>query len=827
MRTFIHTHPRTKILLFYALIFPITVNADDIISLPEPFAKYSFEQALPKDDKSQWEGSLENKAEIIKIGKGHVLFTGAENGYMDLGENTGKAFFTGVNDFTLSIDVYSDKDNNLNNLGNFICSFSDTYPVIYGNNQDNVQYIFLGAKSVSYTINNRNYAGQQSAGYSNNIASGTWQNITYVQEGDNGKLYLNGEIIGENNNITIKPAIMAEQFRHNWLGRSCWGADAYLKNAYLDNFQIFHTALSKNQVAILCEGLNEKNTEMRLYKLLSSIDLGNLERLKEDIILPTSIDGFPVTWTSSDPSTITTGGIVTRPSYDEPDKEVTLTATITSEGLSESRTFKATVLHLYTDFASVELDAERLNIPTGYLNNAKWYIPLDSIGEYDSKITWASSDPSYITNKGELLTLSDKESKQVKVTLTATISKGSEERKKNFEATIAYPEDVYDGYLFAYFEGSGDGALQEHLRFGVSANATDWKALNNNNPIIMSDTISQSGGIRDPHILRGEDGHTFYIVATDMYVHRYGWGANPGIVLMKSDNLIDWSHASINLAENYPENFGDAYWVWAPQTIYDPSAGKYMVYFTLKRSTSSDLITYYAYANKDFTAFESEPQILFSAKYGSIDNDIIYKDGLWHLFYKGNTKNENGEEYINGIQQAVCPTLHGEWEEDFIYLDVYAGKTPVEGSGIFKLNDGNGYVLMYDLYTSLRYEYQTSQDLFDFGMVSHSFTKDFNPRHGTVTGITREEAIKLNAKWGGVPEDLLTHVEDTKTTGSPFIWQQGNKICFKSSKTETLRICTPDGRLLTTDQLVPGEIFSIALKPGIYLANGLKIAVQQ
>ena len=73
---------------------------------------------------------------------------------------------------------------------------------------------------------------------------------------------------------------------------------------------------------------------------------------------------------------------------------------------------------------------------------------------------------------------------------------------------------VEDGYLFAYFEGKGHE--QEALRFAVSQDAVHWKALNNNKPVIGSDSISLTGGIRDPHILRGEGGKDFYLVATDM-----------------------------------------------------------------------------------------------------------------------------------------------------------------------------------------------------------------------------------------------------------------------------------------------------------------------
>lgn len=321
----------------------------------------------------------------------------------------------------------------------------------------------------------------------------------------------------------------------------------------------------------------------------------------------------------------------------------------------------------------------------------------------------------------------------------------------------------FGGYLFAYFEGGGDKNLQEQLRFAVSEDARNWYALNDNRPIIASDSISQSGGIRDPHILRGEDG-CYYIVATDMFVAKDGWKENPGIVLMKSKDLVNWTHGKVVLAKDFSKNFGDAYWVWAPQTIYDRKAKKYMVYFTLQRNDRKTLITYYAYANKDFTGFESEPKVLFSAKYGSIDNDIIYKDGLYHLFYKGNTKDENGKEYINGIKQATSKSLKGPWKEDSKYLDTYAGtKTHVEGSGVFKLNEKDEYVLMYNLYSSGRYEYQTSKDLFNFTSKPLSFRKNFFPRHGTVMSVTAEELERMQQKWGYV----LTH--EFESNGNPII----------------------------------------------------------
>lgn len=115
--------------------------------------------------------------------------------------------------------------------------------------------------------------------------------------------------------------------------------------------------------------------------------------------------------------------------------------------------------------------------------------------------------------------------------------------------------EKFEGYLFAYFEGSGKAREQEQIRFAVSENAVNWFALNQNQPVLRSEAISQTGGVRDPHILRGEDGKSFYMVATDMFTHRNGWDNNPGIVMLKSDNLLDWKHSIIDLEKLYPKKF--------------------------------------------------------------------------------------------------------------------------------------------------------------------------------------------------------------------------------------------------------------------------------
>ena len=144
--------------------------------------------------------------------------------------------------------------------------------------------------------------------------------------------------------------------------------------------------------------------------------------------------------------------------------------------------------------------------------------------------------------------------------------------------SAAVKEKDMAGYLFVYF--TGNDISQEAICFALSNDGLSWHKLNGGRPVIDSKVISSTGGVRDPHILRGEDGHTFYMVATDM-VSANGWDSNRAMVLLKSEDLINWSHSIINIQQTY-EGQDDLKRVWAPQTIYDHKANKYMIYWSMK-----------------------------------------------------------------------------------------------------------------------------------------------------------------------------------------------------------------------------------------------------
>ena len=309
-------------------------------------------------------------------------------------------------------------------------------------------------------------------------------------------------------------------------------------------------------------------------------------------------------------------------------------------------------------------------------------------------------------------------------------------------------------FLFTYF--TGNSPQQEQICYALSEDGYNYTLLNQGLPVIKSDSIAFTQCVRDPHILRGEDGKTFYMVATDMK-SSLGWASNRGLVMMKSTDLIHWTHSVVNIPTRFPE-WMNVTRVWAPETIYDHKTGKYMIFFSMLTDDGKcpfDKI-FYAYANADFTDLESEPVYMFDNGSATIDGDIVYNDAdkLYHLFYKS--------EAHGGILQATAKQLTAEpgqplgsqWTKLDGHVEVC--KKAVEGVGVCKSLDGNSWVVMYDCYGAGHYQFCKSADLKTFEWVADTQTKGaFTPRHGTIMPITQEEKDRLLAKWGATANPIL------------------------------------------------------------------------
>ncbi len=343
-------------------------------------------------------------------------------------------------------------------------------------------------------------------------------------------------------------------------------------------------------------------------------------------------------------------------------------------------------------------------------------------------------------------------------------------------ATMASAER-YTSYLFCFF--SNNSPEGEQVRYAISDDGFNYRSLNDGKPIILSDTIAIKKSIRDPHILRGHDGKTFYMVLTDMRSSE-GWQSNDGLILMKSTDLIHWQHTAIDFPTRFPNIKGldreNLHAVWAPQTIWDAKAKKYMIYYTIGRhdweyptnDKNRDGSTFYqpyfklfySYANEDFTDI-TEPQLLYDFGKASIDGDIIYDETEkeYVLFFKDEGRSVNNPlgpdgkwTTRNGVMRAVSKNLTGPYTTEWKHLQK-EGQYPVEGSSVFPLikknkKDKTEYVLMYDCYSKGYYQF-CKGDLKTFTYVTKTDTKgNFTPRHGSVIQITAKERKRLEEAFG-------------------------------------------------------------------------------
>ena len=697
--------------------------------------QYAFNQKVGSDSILDETGNgfnakLNGSASVKTLGNYKVLQIGSTQGYLDMQSKLGNLVKT-LSDFTVSTYLYIDPSLVLTNNGNFVWSFSNSADI----NASATGCMFYSVKASRYAICTTNWNAEKAVSFGSSSVKGEWTHVTYTQSGTTGTVYIDG-VQKKTGNLSLLPTTLGST-SFNYLAKSAYASDQYLLNTMFSDFRIYNTALNATQVAALATKIAALDTLTyadQANTAASALILDNLSTVSANMtLLATGSNGATIVWSSSNTAVISNTGVVTRPASGAASVNVTLTASVTSGFMTVRKTFVATVIPFYNDATSAQMDANGLAL-NGNLTNLTSNLVLPVTGLQGSALSWSSSNSSVLSNTGAILQRPAKGSGNTSITLTATITKGASSFQKSFTISVAEDEG-FSAYLFAYF--TGNTGNQEAIRFATSSDGYVYKAINSNNPVVSSAAISSSGGVRDPHILRGEEVNSYYMVATDM-VSALGWASNRAMVLLKSSNLTDWTSAVVNIPNTYPE-FSAADRVWAPQTIYDPAVGKYMVYFAMRLGSSDFDKIYYAYANSTFTALESAPKVLFNNNgLSTIDSDIVFANGQYHLFFK---TEGNG----NGIKKAVSNSL----TLGYVLYDKYLQSTTnaVEGGCVFKMFNSNDWILMYDMYTSGAYQFTRSTDLVNFSVVTMPVSFDFTPRHGTIIPITPSELNALNVKW--------------------------------------------------------------------------------
>ncbi len=153
--------------------------------------------------------------------------------------------------------------------------------------------------------------------------------------------------------------------------------------------------------------------------------------------------GGTISWSTSDGGVIDQNGEVTRPAYNEGDKQVTLTATISKENVNRSKEFTL-IVKQYTDDEVVALDKEWLamnEILNGNVdsNNVTSNLILPLSGPWGSSISWMSTNETIVALNGTVNRPLYTEGDQT-VSIEATISKDTATDYNSFDLTVLATE---------------------------------------------------------------------------------------------------------------------------------------------------------------------------------------------------------------------------------------------------------------------------------------------------------------------------------------------------------------------------------------------------
>lgn len=312
-----------------------------------------------------------------------------------------------------------------------------------------------------------------------------------------------------------------------------------------------------------------------------------------------------------------------------------------------------------------------------------------------------------------------------------------------------YNEKDLAGYLLVYFKDKDQSAYM-----AISSDGYTFTDINGGNPVFIGSQLAEQKGVRDPHITRAPDG-AFYLAMTDLHIfgkragyrdteferpaEKYGWGNNRAIVLMKSYDLIHWTHSDFRVDKAFPE-LGDIDCSWAPQTVYDPAMKKMMVYFTIRYNNKACHM-YYSYADDNFTRLETKPERITNID--GLDGDITKVGDNFHMFYVSNAK----------VLHSVSDKINKDYPIDTTRID--PEKVSTEAPNVFKRIGTDTYVLMYDVYGarpnnmgfSETTDFVTYKNIGHFNQSVMKTTNFTGPKHGAVTYLTKKELKAIAEHW--------------------------------------------------------------------------------
>ncbi|MFJ3308870.1 glycoside hydrolase family 43 protein [Streptomyces sp. NPDC086549] len=283
-------------------------------------------------------------------------------------------------------------------------------------------------------------------------------------------------------------------------------------------------------------------------------------------------------------------------------------------------------------------------------------------------------------------------------------------------------------YVMGYFTESPDMLAANYgLHLAVSTDGLQWTPLNQNNPV--GTPTAGSGGLRDPFILRKQDG-TFVVLATDLYGTDWTYVSQYIHVWDSTDLRTFTGYRRLKLHDMDTHS-------WAPEAFWDAGRGKYgIIYSSVNDSGHNVIMINYT---SDFITV-GDPQVFFDPGYDVIDGDLaVGVNGVNYLYFKKNST------LVGARSTTLDPGSFTEFS------------TPVSHNGteaptLVKSLTSGTYYLWGDTWSpnGVFYAWQSS-DLSAgtwTALDQRIYTQPLNSKHCTIQPITTSEYANLIATWG-------------------------------------------------------------------------------
>ncbi|MDR1119843.1 MAG: T9SS type A sorting domain-containing protein [Dysgonamonadaceae bacterium] len=324
---------------------------------------------------------------------------------------------------------------------------------------------------------------------------------------------------------------------------------------------------------------------------------------------------------------------------------------------------------------------------------------------------------------------------------------------------VAFPAEQPEhvAYLYAYFSGDESRSDDQQVYFAISKDGLRWTDLNVNNPVLSS-TLGDKR-VRDPYIIRSHEGDKFFLIATDLDIRASKYGGNWGnmstkgstsLLIWESTDLVNWSEPRmVDVASSI-----GAGCAWAPEAIYDETAGEYLVYWSSRVAEDNyALFRIYVSKTKDFHTF-TQPEVFVETPLGCIDASIFKVGDTCYRLIKDDTQNYVSLSSSKVLLDYSNETGLGNSYTHIPNTELENHKGGYEGATMFQFLGENKWCVLVDEYVGAKRGYipfvstDISQENSLTLLANGTYIMPTGAKHGTVITVSQKEYDDLIDKWG-------------------------------------------------------------------------------